>query len=67
VIIEVFNALGQHVATLQDGVQETGFHEVQFDGSALASGVYFYRMQVKDPSITYGRRVVQTRKLLLLH
>jgi hypothetical protein len=38
--------------------QEAGYHEVQFDGSNLASGVFFYRLQAG----TY----VQTRKLLLL-
>jgi photosystem II stability/assembly factor-like uncharacterized protein len=67
VIIDIFNTLGQHVATLQNGQQEPGFHEVQFDGNPLASGVYFYRMEVRDPLISYGQKVVQTCKLLLLH
>jgi hypothetical protein len=54
----VYNTLGQQVATLVQGEEEAGYHEVRFDGSNLASGVYFYRL-------TAGS-FVQTRKLLLL-
>jgi hypothetical protein len=58
VVLVVYNALGQEVATLARGEQEAGYHEVRFDASNLSSGVYFYRL-------TAGN-VVQTRKLLLL-
>ncbi len=58
VILTVFNILGQAEATLVNGEQEAGYHEVRFDGSNLASGVYFYRIQAG----TY----IETKKLLLL-
>jgi hypothetical protein len=54
----VYNTLGQKVADLAQGVQEAGYHEVTFDGSKLASGVYFYTLRAGG--------FVQTRKLLLV-
>jgi hypothetical protein len=56
--VAVFNTLGQQVAVLQNGEQEAGYHEVKFDGSKLASGVYLYRMQAGS--------YVETKKLLLV-
>ena len=41
----VFNQLGQEVAQITDRDFEAGNHAIQFDGSKLASGVYFYRIQ----------------------
>jgi hypothetical protein len=58
VSLVVYNALGQAVATLVDGEQETGYPEVRFDGSNLASGVYFCRLKAGQS--------VRTSKLLLL-
>ena len=58
VSLAVFNTLGQQVALLQNGEQEAGYHEVRFDASGMASGVYFYRIHAG----TY----VETRKLLLM-
>ena len=57
VLLTVYNTLGQGVSQLVNGDMEAGYHEVKFDGSKLASGVYFYRIQ--DGSF------VETKKLLL--
>lgn len=56
--LTVFNTLGQKVATLVQGEEEAGYHEVNFDGSSMSSGVYFYRLRAGD--------FVQTCKLMLL-
>lgn len=58
VTLTVFNTLGQQLAALVDEDQGSGYHEVKFDGTALASGVYFYRLQAGAYS--------ETRTLLLL-
>ena len=54
----VFDIFGREVSVLVNEKKESGYHEIKFDGSGLASGVYYYRLQAG----TY----VQTRKLLLL-
>ncbi len=56
--LSLYNALGQRVAIIAEGEQEAGYHEVKFDGSRLASGMYVYRIE--------AGRIVQTRTLLLL-
>ncbi len=43
--IDVFDAAGRRVTTLVNSRQMPGQHTVQFDGSSLASGVYFLRIQ----------------------
>jgi len=45
VTIEVFNILGQRVATLQKGYKPAGYHMVHFEGSVVSSGLYFYRIK----------------------
>jgi hypothetical protein len=57
VVITLYNTLGQKVATVLDRMIDAGYHESHFDGSQLASGVYFYRMQTGYFD--------QTKKLLL--
>lgn len=42
--IAVFNIAGQKVATIFEGQKTAGSHSVEFDGSELSSGIYFYRM-----------------------
>ena len=49
--LDVFNVLGQHVATLVDAEQQAGFHAAKWDatnaaGQAMAAGVYLYRLTV---------------------
>ena len=49
--LEVFNLLGQHIATLVDGEQPAGFHTATWHatdgvGRAVGAGVYIYRMMV---------------------
>lgn len=54
----VYNLIGEVVARLVSEEQFAGHHEVVWDASIFASGIYFYRLQAGD--------FVQTRKMLLL-
>ena len=60
--LEVFNLLGQHIATLVDGERPAGFHTATWHatdgvGRAVGAGVYIYRMTVGVESQT-GRMVL---------
>ncbi|MFZ0453252.1 MAG: T9SS type A sorting domain-containing protein [Ignavibacteriaceae bacterium] len=52
VTLNVFNILGQKVETLVSGVEAPGKHNITFDGSRYASGVYIYRLQAGSYSFT---------------
>ncbi|MCP4631858.1 MAG: T9SS type A sorting domain-containing protein [candidate division Zixibacteria bacterium] len=51
--IEVFNLMGNKVATIIDGELNAGYHDITFDGKNstgdnLASGVYFYHLRTGE-------------------
>ncbi|WP_083750327.1 invasin domain 3-containing protein [Rhodohalobacter halophilus] len=46
--IDVFDVIGRKVQTVVDQRYQAGYHEINFDGSSLASGVYFYRLITSD-------------------
>lgn len=46
VSLEVFNVLGQLVATQIFGEHQAGEHSVQFNAAKLGSGVYYYRLSM---------------------
>ncbi len=46
--LTVYNVLGQRVATLVSGMQNAGVHEIQFDATRFASGMYLYRIAAGD-------------------
>lgn len=58
VTLKIFDVLGREIATLIDGLQTGGYHDVYFDAGDLAGGLYFYRLS--------GETTDQTRTLLLL-
>lgn len=56
--VDVFDMVGRRIATLVNEEVQAGRHTVNFDGSALSSGVYMYRLQANGS--------VFTRKLTLI-
>ena len=58
VSIKVYNNLGQLVATLFNGVNEAGTHEVSWNAASVSTGVYFYSINAGD--------FTSTKKMILL-
>jgi len=56
--LSVYDMLGREVSVLVNDRKDAGVHEVKFDGSNLASGVYFHRVQAGD--------FISTKKMLAL-
>ena len=48
VSLKVFDMLGKEVVTLVNQKQNGGRYEVEFDGSNLSSGVYFYKLETHE-------------------
>ena len=58
VLLTVYNLLGEEVTRLIDKRIAAGVHQVTWDASSVASGIYFYRLKAGD--------FVQTRKMVVL-
>jgi hypothetical protein len=43
--LSIYNLLGQEVVKLLDEIRPAGLQTIRFDGSNLASGTYFYRIE----------------------
>jgi len=54
----VYDILGNEIATLVNEEKPAGNYEVEFDATALPSGIYFYRLQAND--------FTQVKKMILL-
>jgi len=56
--LKVYNALGKEIAVLLNEIKSAGSYQVDFDASALTSGVYFYRIETET--------FTETKRLMLL-
>src|SRR5207249_3649365 len=71
VTLKVYTMLGQEIRTLIDNqMTDEGPQEVLFDGTNLASGIYFYRIVIQQPAnedddIPAGYSVT-TKKMMLI-
>jgi hypothetical protein len=69
--LQVYNLLGQKVRTLVDAPKNSGIHRVIWDGkddsgNEVASGIYFYRIEVEDPASGGAGDFTEAKKLVLL-
>lgn len=56
--LKVYNMLGEEVASIIDKEMNAGFHQVNFDASSLASGIYFYKLKANE--------FVATKKMVIV-
>ncbi len=61
--INVYDILGREVATLVQGLKEAGYYTASFNGSNLASGIYFARL-IAIPQ-DGSKQIIQVKKMLL--
>jgi flagellar hook assembly protein FlgD len=62
VSIEVYDVSGRKVSQLVNEKQNAGYYSVSFNGSNLASGIYFYKIFVKSEKEQFNG----TKKLVLI-
>lgn len=55
--LAVYDILGRELKSIVKQNQQAGTYTVQFDGSGLSSGVYFYKLQTED--------YTETRKMII--
>ncbi len=68
IILSIYNLLGREVKILIYGTQQSGYHEVEWDGTnqasqSVPSGIYFYELSSTDNN---NNNAVQSRKLIYL-
>jgi len=56
--LEVYNLIGQKVATLVNSKQQAGYRSVVWDASDVSSGIYFYKLTAAD--------FTETRRMMLV-
>ncbi|MBD3226390.1 MAG: T9SS type A sorting domain-containing protein, partial [Caldithrix sp.] len=58
ITIQIYNILGQKVATPFSGVVQSGTHAVRWDAPALSSGIYFYELNVQDEPVRMRKKMM---------
>jgi hypothetical protein len=58
VSVKIFDVLGKEIKMLVNEVKNAGSYSIEFDGSSLASGTYFYRME--------SGGFIATKKMILI-
>jgi hypothetical protein len=71
--LKVYDVLGNEIKTLVSEEKPAGVYTVEFDGTALTSGIYFYRLQFytaisgeDSPSTGSGEGIIETKKMICI-
>ena len=63
--LDIYDILGEKVTELKNEVMKPGYYEIEYNASALASGIYFYRISATPVGGQAGN-FVQTKKMIML-
>ncbi|MDP2209520.1 MAG: CehA/McbA family metallohydrolase [Bacteroidota bacterium] len=58
VSLQVFDIFGREVQALVNGYIQPGYYQVEFDGSNLASGIYYYQLKTPNSSRLMGKMIL---------
>ncbi len=61
--IDIYNAIGQRVTTLVNGMKRSGNYELRWNATNLSSGVYFYSIKATSNS---DENFFTVKKMILL-
>ena len=64
--LNVYDITGRLVSRLVNQKQREGSYVVEFDGSSLASGVYFYRLEAENTTVGSDETFTAIKKMILL-
>ena len=62
VSVRIYDVLGKEVATIVNEIKTADYYTIEFDGSNLSSGVYFYRITAEGE----GQKFINTKKMLIV-
>jgi photosystem II stability/assembly factor-like uncharacterized protein len=62
--LKVFNVLGKEVSSFNYGIKDAGKHRIMYINNNLPSGIYFYRIGVKN--LRSGIISYETKKMVLI-
>jgi len=66
VVLKIYDITGKEIRTLKNGFQNEGKYNIKFGSDFLTSGVYFYRIVVRDLTGKSNDFFTQTKKMLLI-
>jgi hypothetical protein len=53
----MYNSLGELIGVIKEGYYDRGLHSIEFNGSMLSSGVYFYSLE-NGKNRSFGKMIM---------
>ena len=63
VVLKIYNSIGQEVTTLVNDDRSAGYHQLVWNASNVATGMYIYQLTVNDQK---GKKEYYRKKMLMV-